>query len=41
MASSRAVSYFDLAGSWAINDKADLRIGINNLTDKDHRSAPT
>ena len=29
-----AVNYLDLAGSWAINDKADMYFGINNLTDK-------
>ncbi len=28
-------SYFDLTGSWGISDKADLRIGVNNITDKD------
>jgi outer membrane receptor protein involved in Fe transport len=33
-ASLGSFSYFDLTGSWQINDKADLRIGINNLTDK-------
>lgn len=34
-ASLGSFSYFDLAGAWQINDKADLRIGINNLLDKD------
>ncbi|MDW8260165.1 MAG: TonB-dependent receptor, partial [Gammaproteobacteria bacterium] len=28
-----AKDYFDLTGSWQINDKADLRIGINNVLD--------
>ncbi len=28
-------SYFDLAGTWDINDTYGMRIGINNLTDQD------
>ncbi|MEZ5498345.1 MAG: TonB-dependent receptor [Steroidobacteraceae bacterium] len=28
-------NYFDLTGSWAVNDKVDVRLGINNITDKD------
>lgn len=29
--------YFDLNGSWAINDTVVLRAGVNNLTDEDPR----
>jgi iron complex outermembrane receptor protein len=28
-------SYLDLAGSWAITDKIDARVGVNNLLDRD------
>ena len=30
-----AVHYFDLNGSWAVNDTVVLRAGVNNLTDQD------
>ncbi|MEZ5500541.1 MAG: TonB-dependent receptor [Steroidobacteraceae bacterium] len=29
-----AFSYFDLSGSWTVSDKIDVRLGINNLLDK-------
>ncbi|WP_269513738.1 TonB-dependent receptor domain-containing protein [Brevundimonas subvibrioides] len=29
-----AVNYFDLNGSWAVNDTIALRAGVNNLTDE-------
>ncbi|HEY4366447.1 MAG TPA: TonB-dependent receptor [Steroidobacteraceae bacterium] len=28
-------SYFDLAGNWEVTEKASLRVGINNILDKD------
>lgn len=30
--------YFDLNGSWAVNDTVVLRAGVNNLTDEDPRT---
>lgn len=30
-----AQSYFDLAGSWAVAEKATVRMGINNILDRD------
>lgn len=30
--------YFDLNGSWAVNDAVVLRAGVNNLTDEDPRT---
>ena len=29
-----AVEYFDLTGSWSVNDTVSLRAGVNNLTDE-------
>ena len=29
-----AIDYFDLAGNWAVNDWATVRVGINNLLDE-------
>lgn len=30
-----AIDYFDLNGSWAVNDTVALRAGVNNLTDEE------
>ena len=30
-----AYSYIDLSGAWVIKDKLNVRIGVNNVTDKD------
>ena len=30
-----AIDYFDLNGSWAVNDTVSLRAGVNNVTDED------
>jgi iron complex outermembrane receptor protein len=30
-----AENYFDLFGSWTINEKATVRLGINNVLDND------
>ena len=30
-----ARSYFDLAGNWAVTEKASILLGINNVLDKD------
>ncbi|WP_292052970.1 MULTISPECIES: TonB-dependent receptor domain-containing protein [unclassified Brevundimonas] len=34
----KATNYFDLSGSWAINDTLSLRGGINNVTDQEPRT---
>lgn len=30
-----AINYFDLNGSWKVNEKVSLRAGVNNLTDEE------
>jgi iron complex outermembrane receptor protein len=30
-----SMSYFDLSGSWSINDQYTLRLGVNNILDED------
>jgi outer membrane receptor protein involved in Fe transport len=36
-----ATSYFDLAGTWELGSRLQLRAGINNLLDKDPPIAPS
>ncbi|MEG2313143.1 hypothetical protein, partial [Brevundimonas sp.] len=33
-----ATHYFDLSGSWAVNDVVSLRGGVNNLLDQEPRT---
>ena len=30
-----SIDYFDLNGSWSVNDTVSLRAGVNNLTDEE------
>jgi iron complex outermembrane recepter protein len=36
-----AYNYLDLSGSWTIKEQLDLRVGVNNIADKDPPIAPS
>ncbi len=36
-----AYNYLDVTGSWTVKEKLDLRIGVNNITDKDPPISPS